>query len=422
MSVGAGPTVSGIVASAIAAAQADHALPLSPQSQLLLYAGEGAISMALGTNIQDIAMATLRAISDEIGELAGDLLSDVPLVGQIAGFVVDVAETIIGSAEAEAKQQHEYWVNAFPDMYRNYPVKPSAANHQIVPADLFAPCLPGRRDDGSAVPNWSWKEKGAGKRPTIGEALVRVTESIWSSSDYRYAPAKEDLKKTAEEINYAKWHNLMFGDHKTRSGIPSATRRRFRQLRQAIQLQWVPPFASDIADSGLQGFGFGPRFAKGYEWQISRPAYPVDVPRLPFPKRGLVDGGVRLWPVYMDLLAHEADEGRISRAFLDAQVAASFGYKGLTPPPGGGAPIWDLIQAWRATVHPSYKQDVLAMKKMRAEVDAALAAARAKRQPKAKRPIHPLKNVRRPKAPAKAAAVVGAGAGAAALAWYLGFL
>lgn len=343
---------------------------MSPQARLLNGIQLTALSDGVGQELSALTEKTLVAITDKIGEYATSVLGDVAQAVPFIGTAISLIATVWESEQASDAQKKAALAQAC-----NWgPPAGSASGLRVVPADLFAPFYgvdgyfssnapPKVRWDLAALPVIEPAFIGTpGYRSFIGQQLISVTESPidYGSGgsfvdDYAY-----DLMKTSARL-WLGQKNL---------GVPPDKRALFTKLRMAMQAAWRPPYGSPLLPLGrLPGTPF------------------------PYPGENVSDGGASLLPAYLDLLSTEIDQGHITPemlAFFDSHLVIKPGHAGepnrgqveerIPDAPGCYQATWNLVNAWRSTIHPAYTQDVAAQKELQAEVDQALVNATGKVQ------------------------------------------
>lgn len=369
-------TVSGLVAVAREQLRATGALDsMSLTTRMLDSIQRDAFESVLGTKLSALASPVLATVTDAAGQLAtsmlGDMAGAVPFIGQAVGLVLSlVGETMAEEAQRAARADAAMRAEA---QWRA--VVPSGIDG-AVPADVFAayvcatPGMTGGKCDTTTR-----------LRPLLGADLIRLTETP-IALDSKGQPYWDQRSAEAMRAGAAK------ATKRANAGIPWPRRRLYQELRQAIEAQWIPAYASGL----------------------SREVLP-DGPGTPIPATNTVDGGVSLWPAYLELLAQDADAGR-----LTAEVCAWYSNHGVysngqtfayQDRPARAEPAWAVIQAARSRLHPHYTQDVAAQKQVEAQVKAALLALRIQSGPH--KPWHfPPKKTGRKVAAAVAVATVAA--------------
>lgn len=327
-----GDSPTGLVADAVASFTADASAvaSLSPQSRIMVVTIENAIEGVIGKSIDSIARDLAANVSDALGAVVKDSITNVseaiPFIGQVLSAVMVIVDDITGKEQAKEAQKE---ANAQSCARREAQFTPVGTDpgRVVVPADIF-----GRYDKQDAALinlEWDYVESGAvGPRPTIGESLIRVTE---------------DFKERAaliEQLRKGGWKG---------SDIPSNRRKLFQKLREAIEIQ-----------------------------------------RKHSPK-GSTDGGKALFPLYLDLLRDTYSRGWMSDSLasflLGMRIGVARNGKTLAVPEACYATstvrahaVRALITGWEQTIAPWYgpskeKQD--ALEKQAAEIAAGIASKRS---------------------------------------------
>jgi hypothetical protein len=334
-------------AEAVAASVNVSALAAASRESVGALAGavaQQAVAMVLAKAPEWAQQAALKAAS-AAGETANQALQDVAAAGSVFTAALSAFWAIgdaLSRARDEQMQIYMKWMAAqreevfgqVRDKILMAP-NPSGANGQIVPADMFA--------WQTWFPRYTRKAKG-GKplclRPLVGSALIKLTESGLDTCPARKNsdvgdPGSCDLEQPAggfvvfapiDRPHYEMWiGELRRKRNDQRLGIPEERRRVFRLLRRAITAQ---------------------RGQKG------------------------TDGGLTLWPIYVDLLVREFDEGHLSEEALDDMLHDTItwdfddpkkkfiGQEQTTYRPSAAVPaIIDIVRRWRNTARPTYAQD-----------------------------------------------------------------
>lgn len=329
---------------------------LSPPSRVLLAGIEGALVANALDSLTAESMS--EAAGDNVAGTVADVISEVPMVGQAIGFLVK-AISALASAISGDKSDAEY-CNRFLGAFKVHPTGSMLGGGATVPSDLFASVHHIPKDDywKESTPEGNLLVSGITKYPSaLGMALRTITTGIPAdialASDSALSPDGKEVKgKVAVKAMLHK--ALAAAIH----GDKMSARRRaqFESLIDAIAAS------------------HGPELKHGAK----------------------SDGGLALWPVFLDLLLAE----KMSRAHVVATLAKRgkaylpnggqgtglhhdprfedgvFGGQSTYKPQGDpdrgctsilADQIENLLGGWKTTVHPYYSTGKEKLSEMQAK-------------------------------------------------------
>lgn len=349
---------------------------LSAPSSIGLNTLRIAVEQLAGGPLAAVSSKVLEAIAEQAMQLGlsmiGDISGAMPVVGQMFAAVValvQMAQKI--AAENEALQ--DAYCRGFLSTFQ-IPLGTGSRllGQTTVPADFFARVRP--------CDQWHGCTDAAGRgdrlagqgveRSWLGQALMRITEGdVWDyTTDFDWpwqakrwnatggggdsttaarlqhataARSAADLARLNAAFEGGPWKKAHPGP---RNGVPKARRAQFRALRRAIEAS--PPES---------------------------------------------DGGVSLWPVYLDLLLDEFDSGRLTAGYAGFLLAHTVRGDPREVRPWGWfgsedsdcyfrivRAITDTLEAWRASIHPRWGPGKAKMEELERKA-AELAAAHGAR-------------------------------------------
>lgn len=329
-----------IVASAYAAVDASD-LPLSPPAEALFLIGRAGIEQVVGKDIEAVLFdAVPDKVLQVIADTVGDVTQAVPIVSTFIGVITGVFSALSAFEEKARQQRAEDCKKWLHDRR----VRPSNVNGTTVPADIFARqvSLPGHH---------GWKD-----RSLLGEALIAVTEGVEIDGDTGRKDLDDSLDSVPELAHQRERLAVVTCRYRKRAanqpfweidcptsgvGVPEKRRRFFRLVRQAIEASWRPPGGGGLAS----------------------------------------DGGVALWPVYLDMLYREFREGHLTDEYVRWLVGASF-YKSSKTwdlnvkdntgwecyVPALSDQVLRLRDAWRDTIEPRYTPHTTNLAKLKKDI------------------------------------------------------
>lgn len=325
-----------LMAEALVDVMGDATIKLSPQSQILGSAVttvlEGAVGQALTSLASDLAASMLgtvatAAVTDCVAELAGN----IPLLGTIVQWASFVVDDIMGLSAEEALERKTFF-EACQRVQSFFKPVPTGHDSNRVPSDVFglydvqdaqalngiyipkakakaaglpsAVEAPGIVDHNGTAYGMSWQAM-----PMLGTCLITITEGAPPYGNFT-VPTKEGGLRIA---SYDELTRALRIKYQTKTfGVPAKRRAQFRKLRLAIQAQ-----------------------------------------RKPNP-RGTTDGGVSLWPIYLDMLRAEYDAGHLGYQYVHDLIRAATTCDPALPT----LQIRELVRSWELKQEPWYAAGV----------------------------------------------------------------
>lgn len=281
---------------------------LSPFSSINLAYLTPTLGNALNAPLQNAADAIIQALPDKlmgtIGQVVSAVASAVPVVGTVVGIITSLVD-MLGALSEQAKAADEAAAEgpACQQYLVQYAVTPTGGALDLCdtcPADLFFPSvIEDHSSDGMTVYAHDYRCMGgydgqyhAGPngehryafRPALGQALMLLTEGSYFDPMEIAVQNRADFQNTVLN-GYAQVHE-MFGARlmaqsrytdglwwSLHGGIPYDRRMLFQQVRRGIQ-------------GSSKNYGH------------------------------LSDAGLSLWPIYMDLLVAAYDSGQLNDEWI----------------------------------------------------------------------------------------------------------
>lgn len=299
---------------------------LSPYGRFAATTMTAAFDGVLSGPVESAAAEAIDMLTEATAQLAagvvrdvGEAVSSVPLLGTIVNVVLGGALDIIASTIEENADKGPSQHCLDTEAQRSADIDPQGIKPDgrpyAVPSDMFA-----LRFDG--------------QRSVVGDVFVRIGEGMRLDKWDQPGPLADKAEASYQKIlHYAKQpviRPLTVSENGTfPSGIPKKTRKRIRALRRAMQSTYNVPGA---------------------------------------------DGGVALWPIYLDCIAREFDEGRMTRGL--AWILWTHEVLGGKPSTNACYKDWResfrhamaLIDGWRKARHPVLQQDVNAKARLEKEL------------------------------------------------------
>lgn len=328
---------------------------LSPQARILLQGTETAIESVLGKPIGSITESIIAnissAVSDSIASLSQSIASEIsdaiPIIGSVIGFITS-SLNMRAAYEAEQQAAYEAGIQECVNLQTKLIPVGEGAGGAVVPADLFGVYY--NYAKGTVIPPSPPCNVSAAcfsrptncHRPILGDVLIRITEggiSDGSSSEfYSTNPGHtmDLIVNSARSIESALASLGVASPFKDSSnpkgaatwGIPSNRRAQFAKLRKAIESQ--------------------------------RCLYNSD-------------GGMSLWPTYLDMLVQERAKGHLTYAFAQQMISSD---QNGNPLPEANCPshwtatlnvIFKMMDNWLLTVQPVLHQDIVKQQQIEAQ-------------------------------------------------------
>lgn len=317
----------------------EDGLELSPPAEVLFVSALRAGEVVAGAALPQLSQAAVEALpaefSSAVASAAGQALKLVPALGAFVGLFLELVGVLREQDQALAQKRAadcEQWfaLRAVPS------TGSKLGGCEQCPADLFARTLKLKGFHGRRF------------RPLLGEALVAVTEG-WQvdqrpeeACSTRTGKNRDSCEQVLAQAGGA-WRAKALDVARRRNpaaGVPEERRRTFARVRQAIEASYR---------------------ARGDETPS--------------------DGGVGLWPAYLDLLLREWDEGHLDRPTIELLIGSTLVDGELLT--SNGNTLWPcfvpalsdavvrLIDGWRDTVRPRYDEGKKRLDELRREQEKA---------------------------------------------------
>lgn len=368
--------------------RSDPTVTLSAPSQILVSSLATGLETALGKDISKLSQEAAEAVgnfaADAVGELAGsvgaeviaDVLVAVPYIGWVIKAVQVIVQMLTGG---ENREEADARYCAFLRSFAPKPTGSALGGGSLVPADIFACVHPvdNTVDGEPRFFNYRLQGGSSGRqvarvRSVLGMALMAVTEGRTID------PADVDWQK--------EWK---------RSGMGVFSADEFRRGWEADQKYYlkvdtdafneksnVQRLAHDIAQ--LPAIQAGKR-----KQPVAAGISPQRVKQFTALRLAMEachgpdshsDGGVSLWPAYLDLLRGEFEAGHLSPMFVQNRISYvnTFGEGDLSCAPAVAAQVMSLVEQWDHTVNPYYVQGEQKLDELKG-LAAATATATAQR-------------------------------------------
>jgi hypothetical protein len=345
-----------LIASALTAVMGDGSVTLSPQSEILARVVstvlEGVAGKAIASLAADVAADLLGDVATSAVSAAVDAVGAIPLLGTIVSWVKGIVDDVAGLRQEEVEKKSALLQQCAKGERFFKPVP--TYSEGSVPADLFgvydaddAAKLGGTWATYQGGPQSAVTMLGEGsdgwsmqaRRPALGAFLIALTEGARADGESYMVPSLMALGGSGRRAaSYEAVVGLSRVFLKNQSlGVPAPRLAQFRALRLAIEAQ------------------------RKHE------------------PRGSTDGGVALWPLYMDLLAAEYKAGHLTNEFVFLMSDAST----PCPSPGLTTQVRALTDSWTLRLDPWYAAGVAEQAKVREQ---ALTIARSAGVRKTRRP------------------------------------
>lgn len=234
---------------------------LSAPATVLLEVAVGAAAPVIAASANAAAEVVAGAVSEAVAVAIGEVAGAIPVVG----FFVNIVTSILSVAAASSAQRAaEARAECQAEFQRRKVIASGSklGGCEQCPTDLFRP------------------RGEARERSLVGAALIAVTEGSLIDEDPRER-VRVDRRGLDRVIEYERDRYDLISVA-SGGGVSAARREKYRTLRVAMEQAYTT--------------ATGPS----------------------------TDGGVSLWPAYLDMLLRDVDEGRLNARFVDLALSAVY--------------------------------------------------------------------------------------------------